>query len=107
MSKNDIGGGKPIRKMEDLSPIERRVIEYLDQRGNSPRDRMVCDLVSPDSRIGRGHVNGSNAFMPAIAARWTKRLTENGLVRDQRDDEGFHRHYSITNEGARFVRGLR
>lgn len=101
-SKNLIGGGSPITP-GNARPIELRVLSYLDQRGRRHRQAMVPDLASPDSRIGRGVENGSNSFIPAIAARWCKRLEDAGLVCDRRDG-GHHVGYEITREGRQFLR---
>lgn len=104
-SKNRIGAGEPITHV-NARPIEQRVLRYLDQHGNTSRNRMVPDLASPTSRLGRGIENGSNSFIPAIAARWCRRLVEAGLVIDRRDGDGFHRHYALTHAGRGFVRKL-
>ena len=102
-SKNLIGGGVTITP-ENARPIEQRVLAYLDQRGLMHRARMVADLASPESRIGRGIENGSNSFVPAIAARWCKRLVDAGLVRDSRNRDAFHLGYEVTHAGRKFLR---
>jgi hypothetical protein len=86
-----------------LTAIERRVLAYLDQHGPSHRERVVCDLASPDSNIGRGHVNGSNGMIPMIMGRWCARLVKADLVRVNRDS-GHYRGHSITEAGKRAMR---
>lgn len=103
MSKNAIGGGKPIKEKSDLRPIELRVLQYVDQNGPTWRGKLVPDLCSPESRIGSGIMNGSNSFVPAIAARWVRRLLDGGFLVDPWDQNG-HVAYRITGLGKALIR---
>lgn len=91
-----------------LTPIERRVLGYLDQRGPTHRTHVVCDLASPDSRIGRlgGKHNGSNGATPLIMGKWCKRLIAKGLVKLVRSDHPYwaYRHHEITAAGRAILR---
>lgn len=100
-------------KREDLTPIELRVLAYLDQRGPTHRERVVIDLAGPDSLIasrrgwtksGNGFLRGSNGATPLIMGKWCKRLREAGLVRDIRDRESHYRHHAITDAGRKLIR---
>lgn len=95
-----------------LWPIERRVLEYLDQRGPSHRERVVVDLASPDSQIGRrrdnrwGAVRGSNGNTPRIMGAWCRRLVKDGLVRQVRSDDTWwvYRYHEVTEAGRKLLR---
>lgn len=87
-----------------FTPHETRVLQYLEQRGPKHRNLMVPDLADPESRIGRGILNGSNSYIPALAAKWCKRLIAAGYVGERRDVRGFHRSYYVTEAGRRAVR---
>lgn len=67
-------------RMSDLTPIEARLLAYLDQKGPTERRTIVVDLASPDSRAGRGLQNGSNGAAPLIVGKWAKRLIAAGWV---------------------------
>lgn len=84
-----------------LNPIERRVLAYLDQRGPSHRTNVVCDLASPESRIGQmgGRHNGSNGATPLIMGKWCKRLTAVGFVSMRQTRDGYYMHHEITDKG--------
>jgi DNA-binding MarR family transcriptional regulator len=90
-----------------MSPIEKRVLGYLDQRGPTHRSTVVCDLASPQSRIGRngGRHNGSNGATPMIMARWCHRLIKDGLVREVREyRHNWYQHHEITDAGRKALR---
>jgi DNA-binding MarR family transcriptional regulator len=92
---------------ENLSAIEKRVLAYLDQRGPTHRSHVVCDLASPDSRIGRngGRHNGSNGATPLIMGKWCKRLLDQGLVREVRQFRtSYYQHHEITDLGRALLR---
>lgn len=89
----------------ELTPIELRVLRYLDQRGACHRHAIAADLASPDSRLGRGYCNGSNGAIPLIVGRWTRRLIAAGLVRVRSDPRGFYQCHEITDAGRAFLRG--
>jgi hypothetical protein len=85
--------------------IERRVLAYLDQRGGrADRYDLVRDLVSPDSRIGKGIMNGSNAGVPRIMGSWCRRLSKSGYVVQCSRRDGFYSHHEITDAGRRYFR---
>ena len=88
-----------------LWPIEKRVLAYLDQRGGKAnRYDLVPDLSDPDSRIGRGNLNGSNAGIPRIMGAWCRRLAKGGLVREVRRIDGYYGHHEITEAGRSALR---
>lgn len=94
-----------------LTEHERRILSYLDQRGITRRDRLVLDLASPDSKIGRHRdeerrlSGGSSSNGEAmIAANWCKRLVAAALVRCVATRDGFHLGYEVTHSGRRTVR---
>ncbi len=95
-----------------FTSIEQRVLAYLDQQGPTHRTTIVCDLASPNSRIGRlgGTHNGSNGATPLIMAAWCKSLLRDGLVREVRETRGrwanAYRHHEITDLGREAVRML-
>lgn len=97
-----------IKSPDDLWPIERRVLQYLDQRGPMNRLQMVADLSSPESRHGMGIANGSNGAGTLIAGRWTKRLVRAGFVKENRtrDLHWQHNNFAITATGKKVVRSL-
>ncbi len=83
-----------------LRPIEKRILGYLDQRGETHRENIVCDLASPTSRIGRGILKGSNSGIPRLMGAWAKRLIEKRLItRTKRWG-----HFAITSAGRRALR---
>lgn len=86
--------------------IELRVLSYLDQRGPSHRANVVCDLASPESRIGRlgGRHNGSNGATPLIMGKWCSRLRKAGLVGLSTTREGYYEHHYITATGKKALR---
>ena len=88
-----------------LTAHERRILAYLDQRGPSHRTNVVCDLASPESRIGRmgGRHNGSNGATPLIMGKWCKRLEAAGLVQHVRRG-GYYLNHSITDAGRAAIR---
>lgn len=98
--------------IETLTPIERRVLAYLDQRGPSHRERVVVDLASPESDIGRrrdqgwGAVRGSNGGTPRIMGAWCRRLVKAGLVKHVRSDDQYwaYLHHEITDAGRARLR---
>jgi hypothetical protein len=91
--------------IERLWPIERRVLGYLDQRGPSHRERLVIDLSSDESKLGRrrdrGHLQGggSNGAIPLIMGAWCRRLIKEGWVKQISDPSGFYRCHQITPTG--------
>lgn len=92
----------------ELTPIERRVLVYLDENGPTHRSHVVCDLASTESRIGRlgGKHNGSNGAIPLIMGKWCKRLIAAGhvsLVRSQRPYWAYL-HHEITEAGRALLR---
>lgn len=89
-----------------MTPIEKRVLAYLDQRGATHRANVVCDLASPDSRIGRngGQHNGSNGATPLIMGKWCKRLIAAQLVRVNRSRDGWYLSHEITDRGRAELR---
>lgn len=94
-----------------LNGIERRILAYLDQRGGqAKRIDIVADLSSPDSRIGRGILNGSNAGVPRLFGAWARRLLKEGLVIQKstpgygRHPSGFYSHHEITDAGRAKLR---
>lgn len=94
---------------ENVTLIERRVLSYLDQcsdLGSAHRHTVVSALASPDSKIGRGFVNGSNAGVPLIMGTWCARLKKAGYVIAVTDDLGFYSHHAITPAGRAFMRSL-
>lgn len=97
----------------DLTPIEKRVLGYLEQRGPTHREKVVVDLAGPNSMIaarakysksGCGFVRGSNGATPLIMGKWCKRLEAEGLVRNVRDREYHYRHHEITTAGRAALR---
>lgn len=86
-----------------LTPIERRVLEYLDQRGPRHRGHMVIDLAAPGSKASRGFQGGSNGAAPLIVGKWCKRLIAAGWVQ-MNTDRGFYRDHAITNAGRMGLR---
>jgi DNA-binding MarR family transcriptional regulator len=86
-----------------LTSIEKRVLAYLDQRGPTHRERVVSDLASPESMIGRrgGRTRGSNGATPLIMGAWCRRLIKAGFVRHVRSDDRFwgYMHHAITAAG--------
>lgn len=94
-------------KLDALTNIERRVLRYLHQHGGSAhRHDIVADLADPDSRIGRGILNGSNAAIPLIFGRWAKRLLSEGAIKEVRHAEGQYRQHKLTALGEMMVRGI-
>jgi hypothetical protein len=91
-----------------LTAIEQRVLSYLDQRGPTHRTNVVCDLASPESRIGQlgGSHNGSNGATPLIMGKWCKRLVDQGYVRCIHDHDGYYRHHAITADGKQRLRTI-
>lgn len=96
-----------------LTAHERRILQYLDQRGPTHREAMVVDLSSETSRIalragpkGKRYVQGSNGATPMIAANWCKRLVAANLVLRRNTREGFYDHHEITNTGRKLIRSM-
>lgn len=90
-----------------LTDHEWRVLRYLDQRGPTDRQVMVRDLSPPDSRIARFGGGGSNGFMPALAANWTRRLVAEGFVQLRLAivaNGELPRQYAATAAGKQFLR---
>lgn len=87
-----------------MTPIERRVLAYLDQHGPSHRTSVVGDLVSPDTKLGRGVFRGSNAGVPLIMGRWCAKLIKAGLVVVETHGGGFYRRHAITAAGRAALR---
>ncbi len=89
--------------MPDLWPIERRILQHLDQRGSARRVDMVFDLAREGSLIRRRGTLG-----PASAARlfgaWSKRLSERDFIKTVRCAHGYYRHHEITPAGRRALR---
>lgn len=90
-------------KVADLTPIERRLLAYLDQHGATDRQKIVTDLASPESRAGRGIQNGSNGAAPLIVGKWAKRLIAAAWVTEQRSG-GYYQKHEITDLGRRALR---
>jgi DNA-binding MarR family transcriptional regulator len=88
-----------------MSPIERRVLAYLDQRGPTHRSRVVADLAPDDSRSAK-HQNGSNGATPLIMGSWCRRLDKAGYVRARYDRDAFYVHHEITPKGSAALRAL-
>lgn len=86
-----------------LWSIERRILSYLDQRGPMHRSTIVADLSGPDSRIGKGILNGSNSRVPQLMAAWSRRLVKQGAVKIRKHD-GFYQHHAITDIGRKMLR---
>ena len=108
---------KPLpQKLEECWPIEQRILAYLDQRGRRTHHQMVKDLANPESKIAQGRERGSNGFVNAHAANWTRRLRKEGLVlleehlvsytngRGERRSHISHDGYSVTRAGKAFLR---
>lgn len=95
--------------LEALTPHERRILGYLDQRGPTHRSRVLIDLASPDSKWGGKHLSGrsSNNAAPMIMANWCRRLEKAGLVKHVRseDQHWSYRHHAITPKGRTLLRG--
>lgn len=89
-----------------MNQIERRILAYLDQHGGSAnRMDIVCDLSSPDSRIGRGILNGSNAGVPRLFGAWAKRLLKEDLIRRPSERRtGLRSVFEITDTGRKALR---
>lgn len=97
----------PDKLARGLTAHERRILGYLDQRGPSHRTNVVCDLASPDSRIGRmrGKHNGSNGATPLIMGKWCKRLIAEGLVKEVRAyATNYYQNHEITPTGRLAIR---
>ena len=91
--------------MADLWSIEKRILAYLDQRGGQAhRNDVVGDLADPNSRIGQGIFNGSNAGVPRIMGSWCRRLVKRDFVRVI-EAGGFYRAHGITPAGRQALRG--
>lgn len=100
--------------LADLTPIERRLLAYLDQRGATDRRQIVCDLASPASKAGRGIQRGSNGAAPLIVGKWAKRLIKAGWVSTRYSDRykdrrgrltgGFYQAHAITPAGKAALR---
>ena len=95
--------------MIELTPLERRVLAYLDQKGPTHRANMVTDLVSDESRTAyrnrkRYGSGGSNGAVPLIAGKWTKRLLTHGFLRDVRCRDFIHRAFEVTPAGRAALR---
>jgi len=101
-------------RFADLTPIEGRLLAYLDQRGPSDRRKIVCDLASPESRAARGFQNGSNGAAPLIVGKWGKRLVAAGWVKINRSRPwrrpcgtvlaGYYESHEITPAGRAALR---
>jgi hypothetical protein len=94
---------------DELKPIERRVLEYLDQHGPTHRAQIVRDLSGPETRWGgSGPMSGrgSNGAAPLIMGRWCARLIKAGLVRQNNPPSNFYfySHHEITDAGRRLLR---
>ena len=88
-----------------LRPIERRILAYLDQRGEADRQKIVRDLSAPGTNQGDGYCNGSNGAAPLIFGAWASRLVKGGYVKEHRDfGSGQYRKHSITKEGRKLFR---
>ena len=88
-----------------LTNIERRVLAYIDQRGGkAERQTIVCDLADPESRVGMGYVNGSGGHLAMIFGRWSKRLSQHGLIEAAHRSDGFYLHHAITPVGRNALR---
>lgn len=84
----------------ELWPIEKRVLEYLDQHGPTHREKVVNDL------SGRRFSRGSNGNCPRLMGAWCRRLEKAGLVKHVRSDDTWwaYRHHTITDAGRRLIR---
>lgn len=90
-----------------LNRIEHRILGYLDQHGGrAHRYDLICALSSPESRIGSGVHNGSNAGIPRLMGAWARRLIRAGLVLQCSRWDGFYSHHEITAEGRAAMRAL-
>ncbi len=88
----------------DLRPIERRVLQYLDQRGGSAcRQEAVLDLAHPDSKIHKV-INSTGGHLAMIFGAWTARLRKASLVREVARADGWYSHHEITPAGKRLLR---
>lgn len=87
-----------------MTPIELRVLAYLDQHGPTHRSEVIAALASDQSRVARGIVNGSNGAAPLIMGKWCARLIRQGLVLQVQRHDGFYLHHAITSEGRRALR---
>jgi hypothetical protein len=91
-----------------LTPIERRVLAYLDQRGPTHRSSMVVDLAAPNTKWGQAAQGKSaprgNGAVPFIAGKWCARLIRAGYVIAHYDRQGYYRHHEVTPEGRRKLR---
>lgn len=87
-----------------LTPIEKRVLQYLDQRGGcANRQNAVLDLASPDSKIHKV-INSTGGHLAMIFGRWTSRLRKAGLVDERLRDDGYYSHHQITAAGRKAMR---
>jgi hypothetical protein len=84
-----------------LWPIERRVLQYLDQHGPTHRVRIVQDLSPDDSRVV---VAGKKGVEARLLGAWTRRLRASGLVDIVCDRAGYYRHHIVTRAGRMLLR---
>lgn len=94
-----------------LTDHERRVLAFLDQRGQAHRREIVWELSSPDSKIGRardglGAISGGSSSNgeALIMGAWCRRLIPAGFVRQVSDDRGFYRSHEATSAGRAALR---
>ena len=88
-----------------FTPIERRILAYLDQHGGSAHRRFVCqDLAADGTRLSRFGGSGSNGAAPMIMANWCKRLIKARLVVHRRHESGYYRDHTITEAGRKALR---
>lgn len=94
-------------RLSELTPIERRVLAYLDQKGATHRSYMAGDLSKDDSRTAR-HQNGTNGAVPLIVGKWCRRLKQRGLVRENREygTDAYISH-EITASGKEMLRSAK
>lgn len=89
-----------------MTPIEKRVLAYLDQHGPTHRGQVVSDLSSPESRAGQGICNGSNGAAPLIMGKWCAALIKQGFVMQQRARGGHYQNHAITGAGRLALRRI-
>lgn len=83
-----------------LRPIERKILQFLvDHVGSAHREKIVCAIADPDSKIVSDYVNGSKGGIPRLMGAWSSRIEGLGLLRVARDGDGRYRAHEITDAG--------
>lgn len=97
--------------MIDLTDRERRVLEYLLEKGPVSRRHVVFDISSPESKIGRCRESGtglggggSSNAEALIFGAWAKRLISAKLVTHAYDGAGYYQFTRITAAGIAALR---